>query len=168
MTEDEMVGWHHRLDRHVFGWTPGVGDGQGDLACYGSWGRKELDTTEGLNWIHTKALHVKAIFTRLRNLVFCTLLQHIKIFFFLRFKIAVAVVWSLSCVRLLAILWTAARQASLSFHYFLESAQTHEHWVGDATQLSHPLLPPSRPALNCFQHQGLFQWVTSSHQVAKG
>ena len=48
--EDEMVGWHHRLDGHEFGWTPGVGDGQGDLACCSSWGRKELDTTERLNW----------------------------------------------------------------------------------------------------------------------
>ena len=50
MTEDEMVGWHHWLDGHGFGWTPGVGDGQGGLACYGSWGRKESDTTEWLNW----------------------------------------------------------------------------------------------------------------------
>ena len=50
MTEDEMVGWHHRLNGHGFGWTSGVGDGQGGLACYGSWGRKELDTTERLNW----------------------------------------------------------------------------------------------------------------------
>ena len=49
-TEDEMVGWHHRLDGHGFGWTPGVGDGQGGLACCGSWGRKESDTTEWLNW----------------------------------------------------------------------------------------------------------------------
>ena len=49
-TEDEMVGWHHRLDGHGFGWTPGVGDGQGGLACCGSWGRKESDTTEQLNW----------------------------------------------------------------------------------------------------------------------
>ena len=49
-TEDEMVGWHHRLDGHGFGWTPGVGDGQGGLACWGSWGRKESDTTERLNW----------------------------------------------------------------------------------------------------------------------
>ena len=49
-TEDEMVGWHHRLDGHGSGWTPGVGDGQGGLACWGSWGRKELDTTEQLNW----------------------------------------------------------------------------------------------------------------------
>ena len=50
MTEDEMVGWHHRLDGHEFGWTLGVGDGQGGLACCGSWGHKELDTTERLNW----------------------------------------------------------------------------------------------------------------------
>ena len=44
-----MVGWHHRLDGHGFGWTRGVGDGQGGLACCGSQGRKELDTTEQLN-----------------------------------------------------------------------------------------------------------------------
>ena len=49
-TEDEMAGWHHRLDGHEFGWTPGVGDGQGGLVCCNSWGRKESDTTERLNW----------------------------------------------------------------------------------------------------------------------
>ena len=49
-TEDEMVGWHHRLNGHGFGWTLGVGDGQGGLACCGSWGHKESDTTEWLNW----------------------------------------------------------------------------------------------------------------------
>ena len=49
MTEDEMVGWHHRHNGHEFGWTLGVGDRQGDLACCGSWGHKESDTTEGLN-----------------------------------------------------------------------------------------------------------------------
>ena len=49
-TEDEMAGWHHRLNGHEFEWTPGVGDGQGGLACCGSWGLKELDTTERLNW----------------------------------------------------------------------------------------------------------------------
>ena len=53
MTEDEMVGWHHRLDRHGFGWTPGVGDGQGGLACCSSWGRRESDMTEWLNWMPT-------------------------------------------------------------------------------------------------------------------
>ena len=50
MTEDEMVGWHHQLNGHGFGWTPGVGDGQGGLACWGSWGGKESDMTKRLNW----------------------------------------------------------------------------------------------------------------------
>ena len=49
-TEDEMAGWHHRLDAREFGWTPGVCDGQGGLVCCNSWGRKALDTTELLNW----------------------------------------------------------------------------------------------------------------------
>ena len=48
-TEDEMAGWHHRLDGQEFGWTPGVGDGQGGLACCNSWGSKGSDTTEQLN-----------------------------------------------------------------------------------------------------------------------
>ena len=52
-TEDEMAGWHHQLNGHEFvksEWTPGVGDGQGGLACCNSCGHKESDTTEGLNW----------------------------------------------------------------------------------------------------------------------
>ena len=49
-TEDGMVGWHHQLDGHEFEQTPGVGDGQGSLACCSPWGRKESDTTERLNW----------------------------------------------------------------------------------------------------------------------
>ena len=49
-TEDEMAEWHHRLDGREFEWTPGVGDGQGGLACSDSWGCKESDTTERLNW----------------------------------------------------------------------------------------------------------------------
>ena len=50
LIEDEMVEWHHRLDRPGFGWTSGVGDGQGGLLSYGSRGRKESDMTEQLNW----------------------------------------------------------------------------------------------------------------------
>ena len=50
MTEDEMAGWHHRLNGPESEWTPGVGNGQGSLACCSSWGRKESDTTERLNW----------------------------------------------------------------------------------------------------------------------
>ena len=52
-------------------------------------------------------------------------------------------------------------------HQILESTQIHVHWVGDAIQPSHPLSSPSPPALNLSQHQGLFKWVSSSHQVAK-
>ena len=52
-------------------------------------------------------------------------------------------------------------------HYLPEFIQTLVHWVGDAIQPSHPLSPPSPPALNLSQHQGLFQWAGSLHQVAK-
>ena len=49
-TENEMVAWHHRLNGQGFGWTLGVGDGQGGLVCCASWGHKESDMTERLNW----------------------------------------------------------------------------------------------------------------------
>ena len=50
-TEEEMVGWHHRLNGHEFEQIPGVGDGQGSHACYSPWGCKESDMTEWLNWL---------------------------------------------------------------------------------------------------------------------
>ena len=56
MTEDEMDGWHHWLNGRESEWTPGVGDGQGGLACCDSRGRKEWDTTEQLNWTECCAL----------------------------------------------------------------------------------------------------------------
>ena len=52
-------------------------------------------------------------------------------------------------------------------HQLPESTETHVHWISDAIQPSHPLLSPSPPAFNLSQHQGLFKWVSSSHQVAK-
>jgi len=58
-TEDEMVGWHHRLNGHGFGWTPGLSDGQGFLACCGSWGHKESDMTKWLNW--TELIHASPL-----------------------------------------------------------------------------------------------------------
>ena len=54
-TEDEMVGWHHWLNGHEFEWTPGISDGQGGLVCCDSWGRKESDTTERLNWTEQRS-----------------------------------------------------------------------------------------------------------------
>ena len=58
MTEDEMAGWHHWLNGHEFGWTPGVGDGPGGLACCNSWGPKESDTTERLNWTEHMRMNI--------------------------------------------------------------------------------------------------------------
>ena len=72
-------------------------------------------------------------------------------------------VQSLSHVRLFGTPWITARQASLS----ITNSQTHVHWVGDAIQPSHPLLSSFPPAPNPSQHQSLFQWVKSSHEVAK-
>ena len=63
-TEDEMAGWHRRLDGHEFEWTPGDGDGQGGLTCCDSWGRKESDTTERLNWIELNIIY-SSCFTQL-------------------------------------------------------------------------------------------------------
>ena len=60
-TEDEMVGWHHRLEGHEFEWTPGVSDGQGSLACCSLWGHKESDMTEQLNWL-TDSSHYTTFF----------------------------------------------------------------------------------------------------------
>ena len=67
MTEDEMVGWHHQLNGHGFGWTPGVGDGQGGLVCCSPWGYKESDTTERLNDKHI--LFNKRLTCTLRHLL---------------------------------------------------------------------------------------------------
>ena len=104
----------------------------------------------------------------------------------------IVAVQSLSQVQLFVTLQTAARQASLSFtiswslltfmsiesmmpsnhlilccrHYLLEFAHIYVHWVNDAIQPSHPLLPPSPPAFNLSQHQGLLRWISSSHPVA--
>ena len=56
MTEDEMVGWHHRLDGHEFEQAPGIGDGQGSLACCSPWGCKESDATEQLTELKVDGL----------------------------------------------------------------------------------------------------------------
>ena len=76
-------------------------------------------------------------------------------------------VQSLSHVRLFATSWTAARHCLPVHHQLPEFTQTHIHWVGDAIQPSHPLSSPSPPALSVSQHQCLFQWVSSFHQVVK-
>ena len=75
-------------------------------------------------------------------------------------------VQSFSRVRLFVTLWISMPGFPV-YHQLPESTQTHVHRVGDAIQSSHPLSSPSPPAPNPSQHQGLFQWVNSSHEVAK-
>ena len=77
-------------------------------------------------------------------------------------------VQSLSRVRLFVTPWTTARQAFLSITNSQSLSLTHVHRVGDAIQPSHPLPYLSPPTFSLSQHQGLFKWVSSSHQVAKG
>ena len=77
-TEDEMVGWHHRLDGHGFGWAPGLGDGQGGLACCGSWGLKELDMTERLHFHFHSGNNVRLYFLGLQNHCRCDCSHEIK------------------------------------------------------------------------------------------
>ena len=67
-TEDEMPGWHHWLDARESESTPGNGDGQWGLVCCNSWGRKELDTTERLNWTELMRNKVLAMFTGHKNI----------------------------------------------------------------------------------------------------
>ena len=67
-TEDEMAGRHHWLNGDDFGWTPGLGDGQGGLACCDSWGYKESDMTERLNWTELK--HFLTLLTLLLTVSF--------------------------------------------------------------------------------------------------
>ena len=126
-----MVGWHHRFNRHKLDQSPGEGEGQGGLACCDSWGRKESDMTERLNWTELKVYLQSLRRAQLYNPMDCSMPG---------FPI---------------------------LHHLLEFAQTHVHWVGNAIQPSRPLPSPSPPAFNLSQHQGLFKWVSSLHQVAK-
>ena len=85
---------------------------------------------------------------------------------FIASNCVLVVVQTLSCVWICDPI-ECSTPVSPVLYYLLEFAQTHVHWVSDAIQPSHPLSPPSPPDLSLSQHQGLFQWVSCSHQVAK-
>ena len=145
MTEDEIVGWHHRPDGHRFRQTPGVSDGQGGLACCGSWGRKKSDMTEASlysQWIGRVAEDPSS----------CASVQFSSV--------------AQSCPTLCNPM-DCSMPGLPVLHQLPEFTQTHVHCVSDAIQQSHSLSSPSPPALNLSQHQGLFKGVSSSHQVAK-
>ena len=161
-TEDEMAGWHHRLDGRESEWTLGDGDGQGGLGCYDSWGRKESDTTERLNSVHS--CHRLLISSAsVRSLLSFSLLcpSFHEMFPSVQFSSVAQ-----SCPTLCDPM-NCNTPGLPVHHHVLEFTQTHVHRVCDAIQPSHPRSSPSPPAPNPSQHQSLFQWVNSSHEVAK-
>jgi len=121
MVEDEMAGWHHWLDGHEFEWTPGVGDGQGGLACCDSWGYKESDTTERLNWTELNWTNsVKKTHWYYGVPCCAKLLQFSSV--------------QLSCSVVSDPLRPHEPQHTRPpvHHQLWEFTQTHVHWVGDA------------------------------------
>ena len=99
-------------------------------------------------------------------------ISHVKRDMQIRTKMKYHYTFSVSSVHLLSHVWLCdpMNRSMPGFpvhHQLLEFNQTHIHWVGNAIQPSHPLSSPSPPAFNLSQNQGLFQWISSSHQVAK-
>ena len=110
-----------------------------------------------LDWVQMSRKERDLIFTKRK------IINHVKR------VLHCCVVQSLGHVWLFVTQWTQPNgtQSLPVFHCLPEFAQTHVHWVNDAIQPSRPLSPPSPSTLNLSQHQGLFHWVSSSHQVAK-
>ena len=241
-----MVGWHYQLSGHEFELAPGVGEGQGGLACCSPWGCKELDMIEQLNWTGSLdffCFHIWVEYWLLLGLQSGSFLTRTKPLGLLVLELANSlckswdtpvsiIVWinswmlgagalgrprgmvrvgrreegsewgtraylwqihvdiwqnQYNIVKLkneikifLSVQFSSVTQScptlcnpmncgtpGLPVHYLPEFTHTHIHQVGDAIQSSHPLSTPSPPALNLSQHQGLFQWVNSLHQVAK-
>ena len=146
-----MSGCHHQLDGHEFEWTPGVGDGQGNLACYSSWGHKELDMTKQLNWTEQSLFNKHIYFLLLRKY------KH------------VVLVYLLNCVQFFGHLMqiTDSLEKTLILGKTEGWREGDDRGVGVAIQPSHPLLPSFPFAFHLSQYQGLFQWVSCLHQVAK-
>ena len=104
MTEDEMAGWYHWLDGRESEWTPGVGDGQGALACCDSWGRKELDTTEWLN--QSTKVNIMAI-ENSRLKILCTAFFYLSLpsEFYLMHQISVFIYISTFSIKIMLLKW---------------------------------------------------------------
>ena len=151
-TEDEMAGWHHRLDTYDFGWTPGVDDGQGGLECCDSQGCKELDTTERLNWTayQLNILNNQYIFMSTSSVKF-----HL-----IHLQFSSVISDSLDP--------TECSTPSLPVHHhYPELAQTPVHWVSDDIWPFHLLSSPSPPVSIFPSIRVFFQWVRSLHHIAK-
>ena len=142
------LGWEDTLEKRKVFW---LGECHG---LYSPWGRKELDTTE---WLSLHKINWHGLYFPQVPYI-C-----------LDFK-----VFELTCCSVAHLCSTLCDPMACSMlgfpvlHHLLDLAQIHVHWVSDVIQPSLPLSSPSPPAPNPSQHQSLFQWVNSSHEVAKG
>jgi len=149
-----MVGWHHQLNGHGFRWTLGVGDGQGGLACCGSWSCKESDTTELLNWSELNAAAAAKLFqscptlydpvdgsppgSAVPRILQARTLDWVAISFSNAWKWKVKVK-SLSRVRLFVTPWTVAYQAPPSMGF-----SRQEYWSGVPLSQNKPKVDKSQ------------------------
>ena len=191
-TEDQMVGWHHRLNGHEFEQTLWYNRKPGMLQSMGlqnwTWliywtteqhimgdqmgNSKTGSDTQTVEWTYLSNFNVH--FSRFLN-VKCKYpcqRQHFNwtVLITPPFSIHCSPVHFHSVAQSCPTLWDPMNRSTpgLPVHHHLpEFTQTHVHRVHDAIQPSHPLSSPSPPALNPSQHQSLFQWVNSSHEVAK-
>ena len=136
MTVDEMAGWHHRLNGYGFGWTPGVSDGQGGLACCSSWGCKESDPTEWLNWNWNTCPKHYAMILPSSKATLWNLVGYIK----------ESENVCLNNVRLFVTPWTVAHLAPLSIEF-----SRQEYWSGlpflSPVHVPHPGIEPGSLAM---------------------
>jgi len=161
-----MVGWHHWLDGCESVWTSGVGDGQGGLACCDSWGRKDSDMTELLNWTDTyiptgkeKGVYLKTISEKPHiNISIPKVMQKSARFCFCCCSV------SKLCLTLCDVMDCRTPgfpvlviSKSLLKLMSIKSVMLSNHFI---------LCYPLSPVFNHFQHRIIFQWVGSSHQVA--
>ena len=189
-----MVGWHHWLNRHKFEQVLGDGEGQGSLGCFCPWGHKGLDTSEWLTeqqpgvsllsiisllgyiWIYTNEIIWVGPPDSLRSGLFTRKTKWLEGWNFESHSMTSrerSWVWNYCCwlvtksCPILCDPLNCSTPDSFVLHYLLKFPQVYVHWVGDAIQPSHPLPSSSPFAFNLSQNQRLFQWVSSSNQVAK-
>ena len=157
-TEDKIVGWHHRLNGHEFEQALRDGDGQGSLLCCSPWGHKESDMTEQLKHFHSIqviwALPVFLLASLIASLTTWWIWSSGAYMLFLQILAHQQVLLLFSH----SVMFESLQPHGLSItgspvlHYLPEFAQTHVHWVCDAIQPSHSLLPSSPPTFNLSQH----------------
>ena len=179
-----MAGWHHQLDGHEFEWTPGVGDGQGGLECCNSWGHKESDTTERLNW--TKLILVSGLVISSQLVWIHGLarwpwlwLQFLSCWIFLSpfpssllyLSPGLSRTGVKVCGGLVFQLLSHVLPGFPALHHLLEFAQTHVCWVSDAIQPSNSLwplllLPSIFPTIRVFSSESALhiRWPNELHE----